>query len=66
MAEFAADSVLVTISLDLPESDVRGEAVVTGGETLPSEIAWPRERRPSHLSPRQQSPHSPLPESTAT
>jgi hypothetical protein len=41
MAEMAAESVLVTISLDLPEIGVRGEAVVTGLEPCPAILPGP-------------------------
>jgi hypothetical protein len=41
MAEMAAESVLVTISLDLPEIGVRGEAVVTGVEPCPAILPGP-------------------------
>ncbi len=41
MAEVEADSILVTISLDLPEIGVRGEAVVTGVEPCPVILPGP-------------------------
>ncbi len=41
LAELEADDVLVTISLDLPEIGVRGEAVVTGVEPCPVILAGP-------------------------
>jgi hypothetical protein len=41
MAEVEADAVLVTISLDLPEIGVRGEAVVTGVEPCPMILPGP-------------------------
>ncbi len=41
MAEVEAESVLVTISLDLPEIGVRGEAVVTGLEPCPAILPGP-------------------------
>jgi hypothetical protein len=41
MSELGADSALVTISLDLPEIGVRGEAVVTGVEPCPVILPGP-------------------------
>ncbi len=41
LAEVEADSILVTISLDLPEIGVRGEAVVTGVAPCPVILAGP-------------------------
>lgn len=41
MAELEAYSVLVTISLDLPEIGVRGEAVVTGVKPCPVILPGP-------------------------